>query len=241
MNASPPFVLAIDTATPACTVALTTGGRDQGQVLAHQALSSRVTHSRRLLGAIDRLLTESGVERESIGGYAIGLGPGSFTGLRIGMATVKGLAAAAGVPLYGVPSLDIVAAGCIGGSTPICAAIDARKNEVYAAWYEGDDHGRCRRITPIGAYSPSALARKINSPMVMVGDALRAYGDYWRSELGELACIAPAHLWSPSAATLGLLAGEQAIRGESLDLASTVPLYVRASDAELNLGRKIRG
>ncbi len=235
------YILAIDTATPACSVALTSGGRDGGRVVACQSISSRVTQSRRLLGSIDRLLTETEIAKEAVRGYAIGLGPGSFTGLRIGMATVKGLAAASDAPLYGVSTLDVLVAGCACSERLICAAVDARKNEVYAAFYRSEDGGPARRLTSIAAFSPEALAARIHEPVVMIGDALRAYGEYWRSVLGDTMTTAPAHLWSPSAGALGLLAGELALRGQALDVAAATPLYVRASDAELNLIKQAAG
>jgi tRNA threonylcarbamoyladenosine biosynthesis protein TsaB len=228
------YILAVDTATPCSTVALTWGTREEGRVLAASSASSSVTHSRRLLVAIDRLLTDCGIEAAAIKGYAVGLGPGSFTGLRIGMATVKGLAAAAGRPLHGVSTLDMIAAG-VNEPGPLRVVLDARKKEVYTALYQPDADGRPVRITPIIVVSPQQLARQITEPVLMVGDGLFVYKDLWRSELGELVRFAPVHQWSPNAAILGLLAGEQLARGESLDLGSAVPLYVRASDAELNL------
>lgn len=228
------YILSVDTATPCSTVALTTGTRADGRVLASLSISSNVTHSRRLLVAIDHLLTDSGIAREEISGFAVGLGPGSFTGLRIGMATVKGLAAAAQKPMYGVSTLDIVVANC-GDPRLICSVLDARKKEVYAAFYRCDEAGIPRRITDIAALSPEKLAVGITEPVLMVGDGLLAYRRYWQSVLGGLLIVAPAQHWSPSAATLGLLAGELATENRSLDIAAAVPLYVRASDAELNL------
>lgn len=227
-------ILAVDTATSCSTVALTTGTRAGGRVLGSVSLSSNVTHSRRLLGAIDRLLGESGCDKNEIAGYAVGLGPGSFTGLRIGMATVKGLAAAAGKPLYGVSTLDILAANCYD-TRQICAVLDARKKEVYAAFYRAHQNGVPKAVTDVAAYSPESLAEAIREPTLMVGDGLAVYSELWQERLGDMLCIAPSQLWSPSAATLGLIAGEQAIQGQHLEIASAVPMYVRASDAELNL------
>jgi len=106
------YILAVDTATPCSTVALTKGTRSDGRVLGTISVSSSITHSRRLLVALDRLFADCGLAKEEVDGFAVGLGPGSFTGLRIGMATVKGLAVAADKPLFGVSTLDVVAAGC---------------------------------------------------------------------------------------------------------------------------------
>lgn len=237
MSGEQNYILAVDTATPCSTVALTTGTPSGGRVLASLSLSSNVTHSRRLLLAIEHLLTDTRISKGSIGGYAVGLGPGSFTGLRIGMATVKGLAAGAARPLYGVSTLDVLAANC-GGSKLICSVLDARKKEVYAAFYRCDGAGVARRVSEIRAVSPETLAQQIEEPVLMVGDGLQVYREYWQSVLGDMLTIAPAQHWSPSAATLGLLAGELEEQGRPLDVASAVPLYVRGSDAELNLKMK---
>lgn len=233
----PLYILSVDTATPCSTVALTSGTRENGTVLASLSLSSNVTHSRRLLTAIERLLNDTGISKDDIAGYAVGLGPGSFTGLRIGMATVKGLAAASGKPLYGVSTLDILAAN-IRCEKLICSVLDARKKEVYAAFYRADKQGRSSRVTDIVVVPPEELAQNIDEPVVMVGDGLHSYGEYFNNVLAETVTFAPAQLWSPSAASLGLLSGEELEKGNSLDLASIVPLYVRASDAELNLQMK---
>lgn len=235
MGDGPKYILALDTATPCSTVALVSGTRTEGRVLASYGVSSSVTHSRRLLVAVDRLLSDGGLAREDIEGFAVGLGPGSFTGLRIGMATVKGLAAAAGKPLYGVSTLDVIAAGCTDDNRLLCSVLDARKKEVYAAFYRTDGSGIPRRVSEIAVLSPDKLGRLITEPVMMVGDGLIAYKSLWQDQLGTLVRFAPVQHWNPSAATLGLLAGELLEQNKPLDTASAAPLYVRASDAELNL------
>lgn len=235
MSQQQPYILAVDTATPCSTVALTSGGRVGGRVHGMLSVSSNVTHSRRLLVAIERLLGDCCIDREQITGFGVGLGPGSFTGLRIGMATVKGLAMAAGKPLYGVSTLDMIAAAVPACDRLICSVLDARKKEVYAAMYRSDGQGLTRQISAPMVLPPEELATHISEPVVLVGDGLFAYRQLWQEQLGELAAIAPVHHWSPSAAILGLLCGEKMDAGESLDPRRAAPLYVRASDAELNL------
>ena len=129
MNVNQSLILAIDTATPCSSVSLTAGTRKNGRVLASLSLAGNVTHSRRLIAAIDLLMKKAEVDWSGIDGIAVSLGPGSFTGLRIGMATAKGLAVAADKPLLGVSTLDGLASKC-NGSKLICAILDARKNEV---------------------------------------------------------------------------------------------------------------
>jgi tRNA threonylcarbamoyladenosine biosynthesis protein TsaB len=239
MHRQKPLILALDTATGCCALALTAGTATKGDVLASLSLNSRITHSRRLISAIDWMLSETEVDWPIIDGIAVGLGPGSFTGLRIGMATAKGLAATAGKPLLGIPTLDALAGNCRTARL-ICAALDARKKEVYIAFYRCDGMGVARRISEIRAVDPLKLPNEINEPVLIVGDGVLVYGDHWLRELGDRVAFAPLSLHYPSAAAIGLLGGEDLQNDRVLDLAAAVPLYVRASDAELSLEVKKR-
>ena len=232
-----PLILSMDTATPCSAVALTSGTRKEGKVLASLSLSGKVTHSRRLLKAIDYLLQEAGVAWPEIAGIGVSLGPGSFTGLRIGMATAKGLAAAAGKTLLGISSLDSLAAKC-STSRLICAVVDARKKEVYTAFYRCDSNGLAERVSDIRVVAPDKLGAVISEPVVMIGDGVLVYCDLFKKLLGEMVIFAPAMLHELSAVSLGLLAGEKLLAGDVLNLAEAVPLYIRSSDAELNLLHK---
>ena len=117
----------------------------------------------------------------------------------------------------------------------ICAALDARKKEVYVAFYRCDGMGVARRISEIKAIDPLKLADEIHEPVLIVGDGVLVYGDHWRKELGEKVAFAPVSLHYPSAAIIGLRGGEDLLNNRILDLAAAVPLYVRVSDAELSL------
>lgn len=232
------YLLSIDTSTRSCSVALTSGDLANGTVVASLLLNNSVTHSRRLLSAIDSLLKTTETDWKAISGIAVGLGPGSFTGLRIGMATAKGLATAAELPLLGVASLDGIASSCSTAKL-VCSVLDARKKEVYAAFYRQDAKGTMHRQKDIVAISPQLLAEQIIEPTLFIGDAVSLYTDVWRDKLGDNASFAPAHLNIPNAANLGLLADELLKSKTYLNIAEASPLYVRASDAELSLGIKI--
>jgi tRNA threonylcarbamoyladenosine biosynthesis protein TsaB len=237
MSKDYPLILAIDTATGCSTVALTRGTIVDGAVLACLSYSSKVTHSIRLIGLVDTIFRETQVDWSMLGGIGIGLGPGSFTGLRIGMATAKGFAAASKKKLLGVSTLDGLASSCASAKR-ICAVMDARKKQVYTAFYRRNNKGLIVRESEIRAIAPERLVTDIEEPVVMVGDGVMAYHDFWLKELGTLVEIAPFHLHSPSAAAIGLLSGELLQNDVTLDVASASPLYVRASDAELSLIRK---
>lgn len=232
-----PLILSMDTATPCSTVALTYGTRDDGMVLASLSLTGKVTHSRRLFTALDYIMKEAGVDWLSISGIGVSLGPGSFTGLRIGMATAKGLAAAAGKVLLGVSTLDSLAARIVT-SKLICTVLDARKKEVYTAFYRCNEKGQSERVSDMVVMAPERLVAAIAEPVVMVGDGAKVYGDMFKKSLGENVIFAPAQLHEPSASSLGMLAGELFQAGKHLELAEAVPVYIRSSDAELNLLQK---
>ncbi|GAB6193461.1 tRNA (adenosine(37)-N6)-threonylcarbamoyltransferase complex dimerization subunit type 1 TsaB [Desulfocastanea catecholica] len=237
MECRHPFILSIDTATPCSAVALTCGSRKEGRVVASLSLTGTVTHSRRLLTAIDYIMKKAEVDWPSITGIGVSLGPGSFTGLRIGMATAKGLAAAAGKVLLGVSTLDSLAAKCVT-SRLICTVLDARKKEVYGAFYRCNAEGFSQRVSDMTVVAPEKLVAAVSEPLFMVGDGAMVYGEVFRNLLGKAVIFAPSQLHEPSASSLGMLAGEMLEAGEQLDLAEAVPHYIRSSDAELNLLQK---
>ncbi|HIP40770.1 MAG TPA: tRNA (adenosine(37)-N6)-threonylcarbamoyltransferase complex dimerization subunit type 1 TsaB [Desulfocapsa sulfexigens] len=232
-----PLLLALDTAIACSSVALTYGDVHDGELIASLNLNSKLTHSRRLLTGIDWLLSENRIDFADIDGLAVGLGPGSFTGLRIGMATVKGLATAMDKPLLGVSTLDALAL-CCPGDKPLCVLLDARKKEVYRRWYLPDAKGVYRRQGNIQALSPDELASEVSEPVLMVGDGLFPYGEIFDKIPGNFVTTAPLPLNYPSAVAIGFLCCEQLHMGDIMDLESAVPMYVRASDAELSLVKK---
>jgi len=232
-----PLILAVDTATSCSSVSLTWGDMHDGELLATLSLNSKITHSRRLLTGIDWLLHENSVDKNDIDALAVGLGPGSFTGLRIAMATMKGMAMAMTKPLLGCSTLDALALNC-SGNKPLCVLLDARKKEVYRQWYVQDAQNVYRPRGTIQALTPVELVAEVTEPVLMVGDGLLSYGEFLLESLGDYLTMAPLPLHYPSATTIGLLCCEKLRQDDVLDLDSAVPLYVRASDAELSLLNK---
>ena len=229
-----PVVLALETATLCGSVALVT----QDRCLAEFSLQTGVTHSRRLLAGIDRLLQETGVDWQEIDAVAVSLGPGSFTGLRIGLATAKGLALAGDVKLIGVGTLDGLAAQLFAaGDILICPVLDARKKEIYCGFYKCDDQGMPRLQAEPLVISPEMLCERIDEPVVMLGDGAAVHGDFFREKLDDLLKVAPPQVYFPRAATVGLLALEKWRQDEFLDPAGAEPIYIRLSEAELNFGK----
>ncbi len=227
------LILAIETATGCGSVALTRGTPTNGRLLAEATAQPEITHSRRLLGSVDWVLQAAGVGWSELDGVAISLGPGSFTGLRIGMAAAKGIVLATGVPLLGVQTHDGVAMSCPVIDRPLWCLLDARKQEVYAACYLPGADGRGRMSSPPEAVPPELLADKITAPSLLAGPGVDEYRDIFTAM--ENVQLVPAALSSPRAAHIGYLAAEQLAVGEILDPAGAAPMYVRASEAEINL------
>lgn len=227
-----PLILSIETAAGCGSVALTRGS---GSLIAEAAVHAETSHSRRLLGSVEWVMQAAGTNWNDLDAIAVSIGPGSFTGLRIGLAAAKGMVFAAGKPLIAVPTLDAVALSSPLIDCPLWCVMDARKQEVYAACYGADR----RQTSPAEALRPELLAEKIAPPAVIAGPGLAAYQHIF-AHIEGVRLIPPA-LSSPSAAKIGLLAAERLLRGELSDPALTVPLYVRASEAEVNLKKKENG
>ena len=149
-------VLAVETSTLSGGAALLDGER----VVGEYTLDVRITHSERLMAAIDQLLTDAGWTARDLEGIAVTVGPGSFTGLRVGLSTVKGLALALSIPVAAVPTLDAMAAMLPFAALPVCPVLDARKREVYASLYRWDGLGM-RRHWEYLAIAPDDLARRL--------------------------------------------------------------------------------
>jgi len=214
-------VLAIETSTLAGGAALLESAR----VVGEYALDVRVTHSERVMSAVDQLIRDAGWKPQDLRGVAVAVGPGSFTGLRIGLGTVKGLALSLGIPVAAVPTLDAMAAAVPFAVHPVCPVIDARKGEVYASLYVWTGTGM-RREWDLLALAPDVLAARLQEPTILVGDG--AVGI--RSPHARLVPIMPR---VPSAAMVGLLGAEKLRRGETVAPADLVPIYLRPSEAEL--------
>lgn len=227
-----PLILAIETATMCGSVALVTADR----CLAEFALQTGETHSRRLLAGVDFLLKETGIDWSAVDAVAVSIGPGSFTGLRIGLATAKGLVMATGTKLVGIGTLDGLATQLHNtGELLICPVLDARKKEVYSGFYKCDSQGVPRRQGDYLVLSPEALCERIAEPVVLLGDGAAVYGDLFREKLGDFLKTIPSNVYFPRAATIGLLALEKFRENEFLDPEGAEPLYIRPSEAELNL------
>jgi tRNA threonylcarbamoyladenosine biosynthesis protein TsaB len=221
-------VLGIETSTLQGGVAIV----DDRRVVCELLLSVELTHSERLLPSIDRVLADAGTALAGLDGLAVSLGPGSFTGLRIGLSTVKGLAYATGLPVVGVPTLEAMAWLLPEARWPICPVLDARKQEVYAALFRHEG-GALVRLVEDGALSPERLCDWIEGPTLFIGDGVAAYGDLWRRRLGERMLCPPVFARAARPAIVAGLGRTRLLRGERDDPDRLVPRYLRPSEAEV--------
>lgn len=223
-------ILAADTSTATGSVALL----QDDQVLAEWSLHSAQTHNRRLLRTVDMVLEQAGCPLADVDGFAVTTGPGSFTGLRIGLSTIKTLAWSLQKPYVGIPSLDALAAAFNYTSVQVCPVLDARKKQVYFALYRRDESGCPSRHGPYRVAAPAELIRHIAEPTILCGDGWLLYRELLQSDLGALAIAAPAPFHSIRAAFVGAIARQKILANEAEDPMAGIPLYVRPSEAELH-------
>jgi tRNA threonylcarbamoyladenosine biosynthesis protein TsaB len=229
-NIEYPRVLAIDTATRYQLVGLIDGD----EVMESRARKVPYEHSSDLLGSIHEVLHTQGLGPKDVHLIAVGVGPGSFTGLRVAMAVAKGLARAANIPLVGVSTLAALAARTAWSAPgqPVCAALDARRAEVWAGIWTADPSGLISAHTPDGPYSAAALRAVLDATpdAWLVGHQTHKY----EALHGGLSRALPAHLCIPDPAALALIGRQRARAGLLADLRELEPNYLRPSDAEMN-------
>ncbi|MFE3326159.1 tRNA (adenosine(37)-N6)-threonylcarbamoyltransferase complex dimerization subunit type 1 TsaB [Streptomyces sp. NPDC059176] len=212
------LLLAVDTATPAVTVAL----HDGDSVVAEATQVDARRHGELLLPAVDRVLAAAGLKLDAVTGLVVGVGPGPYTGLRVGLVTAVTFGSALGVPVHGLCTLDGLAyASRLDG--PFVVATDARRKEVYWARYDGF---RGRRGEP-AVDRPAEIAEQV-AGLPAVGAGALLYPEVFRD------ARAPEH---QSAAALASLAVEKLAAGE--EMLAPQPLYLRRPDAQVPKNYKV--
>jgi tRNA threonylcarbamoyladenosine biosynthesis protein TsaB len=221
-------ILALDTATKTCSVALT----DAGSLAAESTIINNQTHTKHLMRLIHSVLEISGFGLSDMDGFAVTIGPGSFTGLRIGISTIKGLAHALGKPVVGISSLKALAWQGADQYHLLCPFLDARKGEVYWATYRFDG-ARLIQKTAARATVPEAVFENIKEPCVFIGDGAQLYHKQIATELGNFAHFVPEDRQILRASSIALLSMERFSANDTDEVAGLIPDYIRKSDAEL--------
>ena len=227
-------VLGIDTATMFASLGLI----EDGKVLACVKFDIRggqvlnLSYSEVLLSWIDYIVKSLNLKISDVDGLAISIGPGSFTGLRIGLATVKGLSFATGKPIAAVPTLDALASLYIYSKYPVVPILDAKKKEAYAAVYDTQD-GKIKRLSPYFALTPENLVEKIPKEVIFLGPGVDVFKKIFEKLIGKKAYFIDGEISLPSGVAVAKLGWEKLKMEDKEDLASLIPLYIRESEAEL--------
>jgi len=231
--------LAIDTSTAMAGIAV----MDESGLQAEYLLRDKKTHSHKLVPMLDELLKSLTLNPSDIDIYAAVTGPGSFTGLRIGVTTIKSIAYAMNKPTVGIPSLDALAnAVPVREDTVVCPIMDARNNQVYTALYKYRN-GLMENVSEYMGVHISELVRYIeenhgDAHVLFAGDGVSLHRDFLKIELNERCTFMPDFSLQQMAASAAQLALSMASRGETVGCMELAPFYLRPSQAEREYAKR---
>ncbi len=223
------IILSVDSSSSTATCALV----KEDKILGEINLNDKKEHSVILMDLIDSLLSRCNLTLDDVDGFAISEGPGSFTGLRIGMATIKGLAFGSNKPCLAISTLDTLAYNVINFNGIICPIMDALRGNVYTNLYK-NNNGKLEAISEANCLSIEELVsilKEKNEPIIFLGDGLVKHKDYLLENLNNLS-FAPLNSNYPKASSLGELALQLFNSGETQELNKIAPVYLRKSQAE---------
>jgi tRNA threonylcarbamoyladenosine biosynthesis protein TsaB len=226
-------ILGLDTSSHTNTVGVISDDR----VLADFAWDAKSGSLQRILSAVDFILDSTLLRLEDIDGFAVGIGPGSWTGVRVGLTVGKVLAYATRKPLCGVSSLDTLAQYGENAPGQVCPMVDAGRGRIYAALYRARQ-GVVTRESDHYSGDVDGLLEMIQEPTRFLGEAVSSHREEILGRLGSLALIHSCAEDVHRGSIIALLAADRLMRGESDDALSLVPLYLRESAAQTLLGAK---
>ena len=219
------LVLGIETAAVLGGVALVS---DTGELLGEITLRNHESHSERMLPALEWLLATLGLSLQDCAAVAVSQGPGSFTGLRAGIATAKGLAFSLGVPLFGISTLEALAANAPPGAGLVCAVLNARRGEVFRALFRRDPTGPLR-LVPDRLVPLQAFADELPDDCLVLGELPDSFGEMFPPGRGVR--FAPTQLGHPRAAVIAALGSAARDASRASELTTLMPHYLRPCDA----------
>ena len=225
------IILSIDSSTPVAGIAVSDGHKLLGEVM----INTKNTHSEKLMPMLAQLLTDLQMSVEQIEAVAITCGPGSFTGLRIGMATAKGIAQGGNKKLIAIPTLDTLAQNLKHYPGIICPIMNAQKRQVYTAIYRNGEAG-LERLSDYQAIEADKLADQLlelGETVWFTGDGVDAFAEVFQAKLGEKCHLADGNTVLPRAGALAMLAADRAEQEQFDDLYQAELIYIRKSEAEV--------
>jgi tRNA threonylcarbamoyladenosine biosynthesis protein TsaB len=229
-------ILAVETSTMLGGLAI---AGDSTGLIAEVRLNVKSTHSERLMTEIDHVLKQSGIRIDDIDVFAAAIGPGSFTGLRIGLSTIKGFSYATGKPVVAVPTLEALAWNFPFSLYPVCTVLDARKKEVYAALFQWKEQAFSKLMEETSIKVDRLLENiggSSHGRIIFTGEGALLYKGRITEVLGEKAVFPAPDKMSPSPASVASVGLQKALRGEFSGPVNLVPFYVRRSEAEIKQG-----
>ena len=228
-------ILAVDTSANVATAAVT----DNGRLICESILNHKKTHSEKIMPMIDELLRDSETDIKDIDLFAVANGPGSFTGLRIGVSTVKALAHAADKPIVGVSTLEGLAYNLFGVDGLISPIMDARRSQVYNAVYRWEK-GELKEVIPPRALALSECIAGFEKEkkVYFLGDGVPVYKNEIIEAMGDRAIFAPMTCFLQRASSLAAIAEIKAERGETDTYQTLMPFYLRKPQAEREYDEK---
>jgi len=227
------LVLGIDTSTTTGGVALVS----ETQLIANYQLDVTVTHSARLFPALYAVLHDAQLTLDKLDGIAVALGPGSFTGLRIGIAAAKSLAYLNKIPLVGIPTLDALAFPLNQSNQLVCAILDALRGEIYTALYQ-TSNGRIEKVIEDTITTIPELVKQITQPCIFTGNGIVKHQSELKSNLAGEALFAPMNLQVVLPSSIAVLGIDKLAHGVSDDPLKLEPRYLRRPEAEIVWERK---
>ncbi len=223
-------ILAIETSSLVASVAILT----DDIITAEYTMNHKVTHSQTLMPMIDEIIKRTETVIEDIDAIAVSAGPGSFTGLRIGSATAKGLGQALNIPLIHVPTLDAMAYNAFGYDGIICPIMDARRSQVYTGIYsfEGADLKTHQESTAISIMDLVEQLNSMKRKVLFIGDGIPVFTEFIKENADFEYCFAPANMNRQRAASVAMLGALYYTQGHIEQPEEHLPEYLRVSQAE---------
>lgn len=226
------MILAVNTSAPQFSLSLLSL---DGTVVAEHLMSQRKGHFGDLMPSLEFLLRSIEEDIRQVRSIGVAVGPGSFTGLRIGLSLVKGLSHALGIPVVGVPTLEAMALQVTCQDRPVVAMIQSRKGEVFAAAFFQEREGGLQRIMEDRWVRLEEVPGLLQGPAVLVGNDYRDQGIKMRGLAAYNGIsLAPPHCWAPRASSVGTLALRRFLEGEADDPHTLHPIYLRPPDIRPN-------